>query len=299
MMNSIDFPIAEEMLLLHAAYIRTFREYSYPEPKPDNTFRTENWLVNFPFNYWHNNSSQPLTTYQTLGLINALYFTFILCEDTVIDDYHLPREEFQLHVLEYCQARVLREIAINHLLNLCGSEVARFILRYEQMYYNALIWEKQLRPEDVSFEAMAGQEHCENLGRKIMPLCLTFAAFCLLTDSQENIPYCEELIVQYHIAHQLFDDISDLLSDLDKPDKSYILRALTHQGVDLSSLTEDNTKDILLKTGVAIQVLDIADKCLQAARQNAERLKFVYMLQQIQRLERKVEAGRTLLRDNP
>jgi hypothetical protein len=294
-MNSTQLSLSEEMLLLQEAYFRVFRECSYSEPIRDNTFRPENWLVNFPFNCWHNNSSQSLEMYRTLALVNALYFTFILREDTVIDDYHLPRDEFQPHILEYCQARVMREVAMKNLLDLCGSEVAAYILRYEQMYYNALIWEKTLRSEDVSLAAMASREHCEQLGRKVMPLCLTFAAFCLLTDSQEHLPHCEELIIQYHTAHQLFDDMSDVFSDLEKPDCSYLLRALEHQGIEKTSLTADNAKQILLDTGVAAQFVNVAERCLRVAREKAERLRFVYMLEQIERLERKVEAGRALL----
>jgi len=295
MNNSDQMLIADEMLHLQEAYFNVFGECSYPEPERDSTFRAENWLLNFPYNCWHYDSSQPLATYRTLGLVNALYFTFILREDTVIDDYHLPREEFQPHILSYCRARVLREVGMKQLLDLCGSEVTAYILRYEQMYYNALVWEKTLRPEDVSLAAMASREHCEQLGRKVMPLCLTFAAFCLLTDSQEHLPHCEELIIQYHTAHQLFDDMSDVLKDVDKPDGSYLLRALAHQGVEPASLTADTIKQILVDTGVAAQAVSVAERCLQAAREQAERLKFVYMLEQIERLERKAEAAHTLL----
>jgi hypothetical protein len=267
MMNSTQLSLSDEMPFLRDDYSRVFRDCSYPEPVRDSTFRPDNWLVNFPFNCWHNNSSQSLETYRTLALANALYFTFILREDTVIDDYHLPREEFQPHILEYCQARVLREVAMKHLLDLCGSEVAAFILRYEQMYYNALIWEKTLRPEDVSLEAMASREHCEQLGRKVMPLCLTFAAFSLLTGNMDSIAECEELIIHYHTAHQLFDDMADLLSDAEKPDASYLLRALAHHGIEKTSLTADNAKRILVESGVAAQALHVAERCLGVARE--------------------------------
>ena len=294
-MNSTQLSLSDEMPFLRDAYSRVFRDCSYPEPVRDSTFRPDNWLVNFPFNCWHNDSSKPLEMYRTLGLVNALYFTFILREDTVIDDYHLPREEFQPHILEYCQARVLREVAMKYLFDLCGSEVAAFILRYEQMYYNALIWEKTLRSEAVSFEAMASREHCEQLGRKVMPLCLSFAAFCLLTGNTGSIAECEELIINYHTAHQLFDDMADLLSDIEKPDASYLLRALAHHGIEKTSLRADNAKQVLLESGVAAQAVLVADHCLRVAREKAELLNFVYMLEQIERLERKVASAHALL----
>lgn len=297
MMHPQEFSLPDKMPLLRDAYSRVFHECSYPEPLRDSTFRPDNWLVNFPFNCWHNDPAQPLETYQTLALVNALYFTFILREDTVIDNYHLPRDEFQPHILDYCRARVLREVAMKHLLDLCGSGVVAFILRYEQMYYNALIWEKTLRAEDVSLEAMASREHCEQLGRKVMPLCLSFAAFCLLTGKTQDIPVCEELIINYHTAHQLFDDMTDLLSDAQKPDASYLLRALAHHGVEKTSLTADNAKRILLESGVAAQALLVAERCLGVAREKAELLNFVYMLGQIERLEQKVNVGHALLSD--
>jgi len=295
MIHPPKLSLPDEMPLLQEAYIRVFRECSYSEPIRDNTFRPDNWLINFPFNCWHNDSSQPLETYQTLALVNALYFTFILREDTVIDDYHLPRDEFQPHILDYCQARVLREAAMKHLFDLCGSEVAAFILRYEQMYYNALIWEKTLRSEDVSFEAMASREHCEQLGRKVMPLCLSFAAFCLLTGNTGSIAECEELIINYHTAHQLFDDMADLLSDAEKPDASYLLRALAHHGIEKTSLRADNAKQVLLESGVAAQAVLVAERCLRVAREKAELLNFVYMLGQIECLERKIASAYALL----
>jgi hypothetical protein len=265
-----------------------------PPLQRDRTFREENWIVVFPFNF-----SERSEIISTLALLNSLYVTFFLREDDVLDEYHVPPGEFRLYTLRHCEAQQFRGYAVQELIHRCGNAIMPYLARYEQMYYHALIWEKTLCANDISLEAIGNPEHCEQLGRKIMPLCLSFAAYSILTGTEERIGNCEELLVRYHAAHQLFDDMSDLLRDAAKPDKSYLLRALEHHGIEGASLTADNARKILIETGIAAQVITVSDRCLRVAREKAEVLNFTLMLQQIQRLERKVEAGRTLLPDNP
>jgi hypothetical protein len=89
--------------------------------------------------------------------------------------------------------------------------------------------------------------------------------------------------------------MADLLSDIEKPDASYLLRALAHHGIEKTSLRADNAKQVLLESGVAAQAVLVADHCLRVAREKAELLNFVYMLEQIERLERKVASAHALL----
>jgi hypothetical protein len=202
--NTLSLQLGELADAFHAT-MATRASSFLPPIERDNSFRVENWIMVFPFNFLSYGGKYS----QTLALLNSLYVMFFLREDDILDEYHLPNEEFRLFTMRHCEAQQFRSYAIAELIELCGKEISPFILRYEQMYYNALIWEKTLRSEAVSFEAMASREHCEQLGRKVMPLCLSFAAFCLLTGNTGSIAECEELIINYHTAHQLFDDRND------------------------------------------------------------------------------------------
>jgi len=253
----------------------------------DSSFRPENWLITFPYNFSSSFKDESPELIRKIALINAIYLVFFLREDDVLDEYHLPREQYRDLLLEMCNAHSLRNLAVGQLLHLCGNDVYSYLFDYEQKYYNALIWEKSQHL--VTLECMLEKENLKWLGYKLQPLGLTYAGFCIKVGAANNIKLCEQLLLSYHIAKQLSDDINDLRGDLTRPDKSYLIRAC-EQSLQRTDMTISMIKDTLIARGFDKKILATIRHHLHKAKENALELDFRFFLGHIKKAEKHIEA---------
>lgn len=262
----------------------------------DNSFRPNNWLITFPYNFALSFKDESPELIRKLAVINAIYLVFFLRQDDVLDEYHLPREQYRDLLLKMCNAHSLRNLAIGQLLHLCGNDVYSHLYAYEHKYYNALIWEKS--QQLVTLESMLEEKNLKWLGYKLMPLGLTFAGFCIKVGSLEKITLCENLIVHYHIAKQMSDDIIDLDKDLYKPDKSYLIRAC-EQSLQCTDLTVPIIKDTLIVRGFDKKILATIGHHLDKARKYALELEFRVFLEHIEKAEKRIGVADRLWVNEP
>lgn len=187
------------------------------------SFREENWLITFPFNYSLFSNSFEIELIRKLAVINSLYLVFFFWEDDVFDEYHLQTKEYKNYLLKMCMGHQFKNLALGQLIHLCGNEVYKYFNNYEQIYYDTIYWEKTINT--ITLENMLTEENLSFLGKKLLPLGITFSGFCLMNNTPEKIETCEKLLINYHIAKQLSDDIIDLRDDLLKPDYSYVIKS--------------------------------------------------------------------------
>ena len=280
--------IKSEMKRLEANFYNNLKIYSKSDKihRKDKTFREDNWIMNFPFNYHFFGGNSSIDVIRKLSLVNALYGTFFLREDNVLDEYHTPKSVYQDYILKMCEAHTLRNLAIGQLLHLCGDKIYEYIFEYEKMYYHAIIHEKSLN--NVSLENMLQNENLVFLGHKAILLIITFCAFCLLRDIIDKIPICENLILNYHIAHQLNDDLMDLKNDMEKPDQSYVIKAFKTSS-NLDNISLNDIKELLFEKNYDYKIIEQIGSYLNIAEPFAQKLNFQLFLKQINRLKRKVD----------
>ncbi|MBU1299117.1 MAG: hypothetical protein KKB77_08220 [Bacteroidetes bacterium] len=262
----------------------------------DNSFRPNNWLITFPYNFESSFKDESPELIRKLALINAVYLVFFLREDDVLDEYHLPHEQYRELLLKMCNAHSMRNLAVGQLLHLCGTDVYSYLFDYERKYYNALILEKN--QNSITVETMLDEENLCCLGWKLMPLALTYAGFCIKTAVLDNIKSCENLILHYHIAKQMSDDINDLDKDLYKPDKSYLIRAC-EQSLQCTDLTVTVIKDTLIARGFDKKILATIGQHLDKAKKCALELDFRFFLEHIDKAEQNIRATAQLWLNKP
>lgn len=256
----------------------------------DSTFRSTNWLITFPYNFLSielNNISkeQLIECVRKLAVINVLYGSFFLREDTVLDDYNISYDEYRKLLIRMCYSHILHKLAIGQLLKLCGIKIYSCIFNYEKKYYEALTWEKKI--ESLTPEELLLPENLKYLGWKICPLVISFAAFCTLFNIQEKIPICEELLIKYHIAHQLFDDIKDFEKDLTKPDYSCLIK--TFMSVNgFNEVSKQKFKEWITNDKFIDEVIRVINDNLICAEKIAHELCFEFFEQQIKHLKSKL-----------
>lgn len=290
--------INHELSILRASFenaIRPLWSQSIPSVA-DNSFRPNNWLITFPFNFASSFQDELPELIRKLAVINAVYGTFFLREDDVIDEYHLPPHEYRGLLVKMCNAHSLRNLAVGQLLRLCGADVYSYLFDYERKYYEALIWEKN--QDSVTLETMLDEENLIYLGWKLMPLALTYAGFCIKTGVLDNIELCENLILHYHIAKQLSDDINDIEKDFYKPDKSYLIRAC-EQSLQCTDLTVPIIKDTVMARGFDKKILATIRHHLEKARKYALELEFGVFLEHIEKAQKRIRVADRLWVNEP
>lgn len=278
--------IEKEIKLLEKNFYNQIKPYYYPSLKhiKDKTFRPGNWIITFPFNFIQTKSKNELILIRKLSIINAIYVYFFFREDNVLDEYHLPSNEYKTFLMQMCEAHSLRNLAIKQLINLCGEEIFNFIFEYEKKYYDSLIFEKLVH--NISIDDMLKKENLIYLGNKVMPLAITYPAYCLKNNNISKIKQGEELIINYHIAHQLFDDIADLEEDINKPDLSYTIKIIKEYSKK-HDIGVNEINNILYETGLKIKIIKTALDYLKAAKEYANKLRFSYFTLKIKDLEKK------------
>lgn len=145
---------------------------------------------------------------------------------------------------------------------------------------------------------MLDEENLCCLGRKLMPLALSYAGFCIKTGVRDNTKSCENLILHYHIAKQMSDDINDLDKDLYKPDKSYLIRTC-EQSLQCTDLTVPVIKDTLIVRGFDKKILATIGHHLDKARKYAVELEFRVFLEHIEKAEKRIGVADRLWVNEP
>jgi len=278
----MTFDLKEEMKLLENNYYNQIKiHFKLIDFKRSQfTFREDNWLLTFPFNFYNNGS---LEFIRKLALINSFYLSYFLAEDDVVDDYNSSIYEFREIIKKFLKMRSLNNLAIGQFLNLFGQEFYEYIFDYEDKYYRALRFEKDSL-ENISLDNMLDESNLKYLGYKLMPLCVCYTGFCLKHGKKGNIALCEELIIHYHIAKQLYDDFVDLSEDFQKPDLSYLIKAckliLTK-----NEFSVDSIKQLLLQNSFYKNYFSIINNHLDKAANIAKKLNFIIFVKEIQWLK--------------
>ena len=272
--------LAEELDLLRNNFLQQVRlnGIRMDTVTGDSSIDSSNWVVTFPYNYFYIGNDPDIDFIRKLALINLLYGFYIFTEDDILDEKLTSPDNYQAMVTKFCAMRPLRNLAIGFLLELCGSAIYQYIYDYEYAYYRALLKERQ--PTGNNKCSLNSGPALTVLGMKSIPLCIPFAAFCLVTGRGGYIPDCESLVLHYHIAHQLFDDIIDLNRDVQKPDQSWLIRYIAGQ---LASLRIDK-EDIcayLRDTNLFNDIKFLINSYLDRSVHVAEKLAFHHFIEHV------------------
>ena len=189
-----------------------------------NSFKEDNWLLSFPFNFSKLFGEDP-DIIRKLAVINSLYIGTFLREDFLLDEYNASVEIFGKGVRAYCFSRLLSILAMRQYVYHCGEVILKYLLMYEEIYYAALFKEKNMLP--LSIHDGFVHSNLRFLGQKLLPLVTSFAGYCIIIDKESLVPVCEEMIIDYHIAKQLYDDFVDIRNDFYKPDRSYLIKLIS------------------------------------------------------------------------
>ncbi len=276
-----------EMSILRNNFIKHYDMNKNLDKKIDNgSFYPENWIITFPYNFADSLTPEDkyLTLIRKLALVNSLYGYYFHSEDNVINDYHLPTDTFRSSLISLCDAHIFRNLAVGHLLRICGQEIFKYIYAYEEGYYQAIIFKKTLK--HLTSNTFFDKEHLQLLGQKLIPICTTYAAYCILLNEREKIPVCEEMIIKYHIAKQMLDDFEDLNEDIVKPDLSYLLKLFSHNQT-FTIYSTDKIKKYLRNKKIDLEIVNCMIYYLNESEQAAEYLKFDYFLTEIQSVKEK------------
>lgn len=278
----MTFDLKEEMKLLENNYYNQLKiHFNLIHFKRSQfTFRKDNWLLTFPFNFYNNGS---LELIRKLALINSFYLSYFSAEDDVVDDYNKSMFEFREIIKKFLKMRSLNNLAIGQFLNLFGQEFYEYIFDYEDKYYRALRFEKNSL-DNISLDNMLEECNLKYLGYKLMPLCVCYAGYCLNQDRKGNIALCEELIINYHIAKQLYDDFVDLDEDFQKPDLSYLIKACK-LNLKKNEFSVESIKQILSQNSFYKNYFSTINKYLDKAEIIAKKLNFIIFVKEIQWLK--------------
>ena len=276
----VKLDLNSELDLLRTNFLQQIRlnGISLRTGSGDMSFMPSNWIITFPYNYYYLTEDVDLELIRKLALINMLYGYYIFAEDDVLDEKQSFADKYHTIILNFCAAHPLRNLAIGFMLELCGPRIYHFIYDYERAYYMALIKEKlPSNPENFNLKSFSGMSV---LGLKGIPICIPFAAFCLIKNLDRYIPRCEDLVMNYHIAHQLYDDFIDLKKDVFKPDQSWLIKYISGQLGKVRADQEDISQ-FLASTNISCQVGSLINNHLSRAIQMAGNLKFFHFQAQI------------------
>ena len=287
MVRKMKVNLEKEIKILENNYANQVKNTLYKKYSGSkNTFRESNWLITFPFNFLFTEKKVEIAVVRKIATINAIYGFFFLREDAVLDEYHKSQPEYKNILISMCDAQNFRNLAIGQLLYLCGTDIYDYIFKYEKVYYDALIFEKV--NDDINFKNMFDYKNLLHLGHKLMPLCTSFVAFCFFERRTENIQICEKMLINYHIAYQLYDDILDIKKDLMEPDLSYTLRAIKNSQK-LEEIILSDVELIFRSTGIVKKISRNIEHYLGLSKKYAEQLNFTLFLSQIKRVEQSLQ----------
>jgi len=247
----------------------------------DISFRKTNWLMTMPYNYYYLSQNIKIDQIRKIALINALYGYFFFIEDDVLDEYGRPQEEYKSILHHFCTVHPLRNLAVGQLLELCGIEIYDYIYNYELKYYHALVCEKKISPDNNRLTDLS------IIGIKAIPICIPFAAICLMSNCRLQINKFEDMIINYHISHQLYDDLTDLKNDLEKPDPSWLISYISV----LSNNRDRNFAEYsqLISDIYFGKIRTMITSHLKKAKKIAIDLRFRHFIKDIDRLDQMVQ----------
>jgi len=250
------------------------------------SYKKENYVITFPFNFTAGLKKEGEELIQKLAMVNAVYVKYFFREDNVLDEYHVPTNQYRDFLALMCEGHIFRNLAVEQFVKMVGEEIIRYINKYEKLYYEALINEKL--KTDVSFENVYDEFYKKTLCYKVMPLCVVFAAFCIITDQHYKIIDCEEMVVNFQIASQIIDDLKDLKKDILCPDKSVLIKAYMNKFPDIEK-DPSVIKQYLLEKEYYQMLIDKVKEHLSNAKIISEKLKFNLFVEDISNYQRIVE----------
>ena len=272
--------LGKEMELLQSNFIHQIRlkGIRMKTDAGDGSIDVSNWVVTFPYNYFYICEGPDISLVRKLALINLLYGYYIFAEDDVLDEKLSSPDEYRLLVTRFCAMRPMRNLAIGFLLEICGPQIYQYIYDYEFAYYRAILKERKaamhIKPDLGSGSALT------TLGMKSIPLCIPFAALCLVTGTHKYIPDCESLVLHYHIAHQLFDDITDLGRDVQKPDQSWLINYIAGQ-LSRSRVEMEDIRAYLRDSDLFQDIKTLIHSYLDRSEYLAEKLAFYHFIEHV------------------
>ena len=235
-MSVKEINLEKELRTLHASYLNTIKgeittnslDKYFDYAKSEKTFSQNNWIITFPYNFYYTTEKTSLIEISKLAVTNALLGIYYFKEDNIVDEYHAQPEQFKKYVMEFLNARILKNLSIGQFLTIHKLQnrvkFYTYLYQTEKTYYEALIWEKEKK--GINLNNYLEYHNLKYLGNKALPICIPFYSFCLEHSIIDKIEACEKLIINYHIAHQLLDDLTDINKDIYKPDLSYFLNVL-------------------------------------------------------------------------
>ena len=259
-----------ELLKVNVEYnIKKYYAGSIPEDL-SRSFSEDNWLLSFPFNFPLLVNEDP-GIIRKIAVINCLYLGTFLKEDFLLDDYNTSIEDFGKGVRAYCYSRLLNILAVRQYVYHCGEIILKYLFMYEEIYYSSLFKEKNL--ESLNVKEAFVPDNLLFLGQKLLPLVTSFAGYCIIKDKESMIPKCEEMIINYHIAKQLYDDLIDIKNDYYKPDRSYLLKLIfginKNGNIDIKDIY-----DLIIRRNLDYKIMESIKKYLRKALIISEDLKF-------------------------
>jgi hypothetical protein len=108
-----------------------------------------------------------------------------------------------------------------------------------------------------------------------------------MEEIEDKIPLGEKLIINYHIAHQLYDDLIDISHDIKKPDLSYMLNAF-RKYLKKDKITKTDIKFVFEKTHIRSKLCNVIKHYLSISEMYTKQLKFDLFLLKIKDLEHKI-----------
>ncbi|MBU1299120.1 MAG: hypothetical protein KKB77_08235 [Bacteroidetes bacterium] len=288
MKDGMELDLKNEMGLLRSNYYHQTRSLLHPAISCTETdvFKVNNGVFTFPYNFPFLKENVSHNLIRKLAVINAIYVKCFFEEDNVLDEYHLPPATFRKFICRMCESRNFKTLATGQLVHLCGEKILEYVLEYESKYYSAVISEKL--DNDISLENMLDEKNLRFLGFKFLPICVSFAAFCLVENLPEKISTCEELVINFQIGRQLIDDLKDLEKDLQQPDRSYIIKAC-QRSIERDQPTIIDIENLLLESNFDYEIARTIVRYMQAAEENACKLNFKIFLNQIRLYKHKAK----------
>jgi len=251
-----------------------------------DTFKGSNGVYTFPYNFHFLKQSTSLELIRKIAVINAIYLRYFFVEDKVLDDYNLPINQFRQHIINLCEVHKFRLLSAGQFVHLCGEPILEYMLEYEGKYYEGVVFEKQ--DKGISVETMLDEANLCFIGLKFLPICVSFAAFCLLEDMIDKMKTCEHLITNFQIGRQLIDDLNDIEEDIHKPDRSYLINAC-QQSAGKDELTLQEVQEVLFSGDHDYRIAQVIAHVMQAAEEYAQKLNFSIFLEKIELYKNKSE----------
>ncbi|MBM3308584.1 MAG: radical SAM protein, partial [Candidatus Eisenbacteria bacterium] len=149
---------------------------------------------------------------RTMARANAFGAAHFLLQDRLIDgDEHLDPEACRFSDLSL--TLFLRELS--RLFD-ATSALWRHLDRHVAEYFDSLAWERAVLRTPRGREAVTERElpaSLRQLGLRLSPLKTSAVGVALLAGREECVGALEQIVVDYHAAYQMTDDLADLVDD--------------------------------------------------------------------------------------